>query len=71
MNKKNFKVLKLFKFFLNRIEHNMNKYTQIRINNNLEYLNENFMKFIIERKIRIELITTKNFQINDYVERFN
>ena len=49
----------------------MNKCTRIRINNNLEYLNENFIKFIIERKIQIEFITIENFQINDCVKRFN
>ena len=49
----------------------MNKYIQIRINNDFEYFNENFIKFIIERKIRIEFITVENFQINNCVERFN
>ena len=51
LNKKNFEVLKSFKFFLNRIEHDMNKCTRIRINNDLEYFNENFINFIIEREI--------------------
>ena len=71
MNKKNFEVLKLFKFFLSCIKYSINKYIRIRINNDFEYFNENFIKFIIERKIRIEFITVENFQINDCVERFN
>ena len=56
---------------MNRIEYNINKYTRIRINNDFEYFNESFMKFIIEREIRIKFITVENFQINDCVERFN
>ena len=71
LNKKIFKILKLFKFFLSCIEHNINKYIQIYINNDFEYFNKNFIKFIIERKIRIEFITIENFQINNCVERFN
>ena len=61
MNKKNLEVLKLFKFFLSRIEHNINKCIRIRINNDFEYFNKDFIKFIIEREIRIEFITIKNF----------
>ena len=71
LNKKNFEILKSFKFFLNRIKHNINKYIQIRINNDFEYFNKNFIKFIIEREIRIEFIIIENFQINNCVERFN
>ena len=71
LSKKSLEILKSFKFFLNRIEHGINKCTRIRINNDFEYCNESFMKFIIERKIRIEFIIIENSQINDCVERFN
>ena len=71
LNKKSFEVLKLFKFFLNCIEYNINKCIRIRIDNNFEYFNENFKKFIDKRNIRIEFIIVENFQINDCVERFN
>ena len=49
----------------------MNKYTRIRIDNDIEYLNKNFKKFINKRNIRIEFIIAENFQINNCVERFN
>ena len=71
LSKKNSEVLTLFKFFFKRIEYNMNKYIQIRINNDIEYFNENFMNYIAKRNIRFELIIVKNFQINDNIERFN
>ena len=71
LNKKNFEILTLFKFFLNCIEYNMNKYIQIRINNNKKYFNKNFMKYIAERNIRFKSITIENFQINDCVKCFN
>ena len=61
LNKKNLEVLKLFKFFLNRIEYNMNKYIRIRINNDIEYFNESFKKFIDKQNIRIEFIIVENF----------
>ena len=71
LSKKNLEILTLFKFFLNRIEHDMNKCIRIRIDNNIKYLNENFMKFTFEQNIRFEFIIAENFQINDGVERFN
>ena len=51
----------LFKFFLNCIEYNMNKYIRIRIDNNKKYFNKNFMKYIVERNIRFKLIIIESF----------
>ena len=61
LNKEGPEVLTSFKFFLSRIEHGMNKCIRIRIDNNKEYFNENFMKYIVERDIRFESITVRNF----------
>ena len=71
LSKENSEILTLFKFFLSCIEYNMNKCTRIRIDNNIEYLNEDFIKFTFERDIRFEFIIAKNFQINNNVKRFN
>ena len=71
LNKKKFEILTLFKLFFNCIEHNMNKYIRICINNKIEYFNENFIKYIIKRNIRFEFIIVDNSQINNYVECFN
>ena len=60
LNKKKFEVLTSFKSFFNRIEHNMNKCTRIRIDNEIEYFNEDFMKYITERDIRFEFIIVDN-----------
>ena len=61
LNKKDFKILTLFKIFFNRIEHDINKYTRIYINNDIEYFNKNFMKYIVERDIRFKFIIVENF----------
>ena len=45
-NKKNFEVLISFKFFLNRIKHDINKYIKIRMNNEREYFNNDFINYI-------------------------
>ena len=71
LNKKKFEVLTLFKSFFNCIEYNINKYTRIRIDNKIEYFNEDFIKYIIERNIRLKFIIVDNSQMNDCVERFN
>ena len=71
LSKKGSEVLTSFKFFLGRIEHNMNRYTRIRIDNGKKYLNEGFMEYIAERDIRFEPTTAGNSQINGCVERFN
>ena len=71
LSKESFEVLALFKSFLGRIEHGINRCTRIRIDNGIEYLNEDFMDYIAERGIRLESITAGNFQMNDSVERFN
>ena len=60
LNKENFKVLTLFKIFLSCIKHNMNKYIRIRIDNDIEYFNKDFMKYIAERDIWFKLIIVKN-----------
>ena len=60
-----------FKFFFNRIEHEKNKYIRIRIDNDIEYFNEIFMNYIVERNIRLKFIIVENSQMNDCVERFN
>ena len=61
LNKKNLEILRLFKFFFNRIKYSINKCIRIRINNDFEYFNENFKKFINKRNIRIEFIIVENF----------
>ena len=61
LNKKKFEIFSLFKFFFDCIEHNINKYIRIRINNNKKYFNKNFIKYIAERNIQFKLIIAKNF----------
>ena len=53
-------MLILFKDFLKRIKHDMNKYIKIRINNEREYFNDNFINYINERKIRFKFTIIKN-----------
>ena len=49
-----------FKNFLKRIKHDMNKYIKIRINNEREYFNNNFINYINERNIRFKFTIVKN-----------
>ena len=60
-----------FKNFLKRIKHNMNKCIKIRINNEREYFNNNFINYINERNIRLKFIIVENLQINEIVEHLN
>ena len=70
-NKKNFEILISFKKILNRIKHDMNKCIKIRMNNEREYFNNDFIIYINEKNIRLKFIIVKNSQINDCVERLN
>ena len=70
-NKKSFEVLAFFKDFLKRIKHDMNKCIKIRIDNEREYFNDDFINYIKERNIRLEFIIVENSQMNDCVERLN
>ena len=49
----------------------MNKYIKICIDNEREYLNNDFINYIKKRNIRFEFITTENLQMNDCVEHLN
>ena len=61
----------LFKKILNRIKHDINKYIKIRMNNEREYFNNNFINYINEKNIRLKFIIVENSQINEIVERLN
>ena len=71
LNKKKIEILISFKKFLNRIKHNMNKCIKIRINNEREYFNNNFINYIKEKNIRLKFIIVENSQMNKIVERLN
>ena len=50
----------------------MNKCIKIRMNNEREYFNDDFMNYINEKKnIRLKFIIVENSQINEIVERLN
>ena len=70
-NKKNFEILISFKGFLNRIKHDMNKCIRIRMNNEREYFNDDFINYINEKSIRLKFIIVENSQMNETVERLN
>ena len=70
-NKKSFEVLVSFKSFLKRIKHDMNKCIRIRMNNEREYFNNDFINYINEKNIRLKLIIVENSQMNEIVERLN
>ena len=63
--------MKIFKIFLDIIKHDFNRCIRIRIDNDFEFINDKFAIFRNERDIRIQFFSAKNFQMNDYVERFN
>ena len=71
LSKDVFDLLISFKFFLKRFEHDQNKCTRIRIDNEIEYINEIFIDYCRKKEIRIESTIVENFQINDCVERLN
>ena len=71
LSKDVFDLLISFKFFLKRFEHDQNKCTRIRIDNEIEYINEIFIDYCRKKEIRIESTIVENFQMNDCVERFN
>ena len=60
-----------FKKILKRIKHDMNKCIKIRINNEREYFNNNFINYINERNIRFKFTIVENSQMNNCVERLN
>ena len=49
----------------------MNKYIKIRINNEREYFNNDFINYINEKNIQLKFITIENLQINKIVKRLN
>ena len=69
--KKAFEIMKIFKIFFDIIKHDFNRCTRIRIDNDLEFMNDKFAIFRNERDIRTQLFIAENSQMNDCVERFN
>ena len=65
VNKQKIEILDFFKNFFDKIEHEYNKCTRIRINNDEKYINENFETYCLKRNIRREFIIVENSQIND------
>ena len=53
-------MLILFKKILKRIKHDMNKCIKIRINNEREYFNDDFINYINERNIRFKFTIVEN-----------
>ena len=49
-----------FKNFLKRIKHDMNKCIKIRINNEREYFNDDFINYINKRNIRFKFTIIEN-----------
>ena len=60
-----------FKTFLDRNEHENNKCTRIRVDNNDEYFEDAFKVWREKRDIKIKSSIVDNSQINEYVERLN
>ena len=54
-----------------KIEHEYNKCTRIRMKNNEKYINKNFETYYLKRNIRREFIIVENSQINDCAKRLN
>ena len=70
-NKKNLEVLTSFKNFLNRIKHDINKCIKIRMNNEREDFNDDFINYINEKNIWLKFIIVENSQINEIIKRLN
>ena len=49
----------------------MNKCIKIRMNNEREYFNNDFINYINEKNIRLKFIIVENSQMNEIVERLN
>ena len=49
-----------FKDFLKCIKHNMNKCIKIRINNERQYFNNDFINYINKRNIRFKFTIVEN-----------
>ena len=64
-------MLIFFKTFLNRNEHENNKCTRIRIDNDDEYFEDAFKVWREKRNIKMKSSVVDNSQMNEYVERFN
>ena len=60
-----------FKFFLNHIKYERNKCTRFRIDNDDEFMRNEFKNWRKFREIRIEFFIVDNSQMNDCVERLN
>ena len=61
VNKQKIEILDIFKIFLDKIEHEYNKYARMRMNNDEKYINENFEIYCLKRNIRREFIIVENF----------
>ena len=70
-NNRTWKFLSTNKKVFDKIEHEYNKCTRIRMKNNEKYINKNFETYYLKRNIRREFIIVENFQINDYTKRLN
>ena len=60
-----------FNFFFNHIEHERNKCIRFRIDNDDEFMKNEFKNWREFREIRIEFFIVDNFQMNDCIERLN
>ena len=60
-----------FKTFLNRNEHENNKYTRIRVDNDNEYFEDAFKIWREKRDIKMKSSIVDNSQMNEFVERLN
>ena len=49
----------------------MNKCIKIRMNNEREYFNNDFINYINEKNIRLKFIMVENSQMNKVVKRLN
>ena len=58
---KKIKIFDFFKKFFDKIKHEYNKYTRIRVNNNENYIDKNFKTYNLKQNIRHEFIIVENF----------
>ena len=71
VNKQKIKIFESFQKKIYKIEHDYNKCTRIRINNDEKYINKNFETYYLKRNIRREFIIVENSQISNCTKRLN
>ena len=70
VNKQKIEILDIFKKNFDKIEHEYNKYTRLRINNDEKYINKNFETYYLNRNIRREFIIVEKFSNKRIRETF-